>query len=239
MKGLIREGSLNPAIIRITLSNEGSDAHLPDEYGDRIIVERTLLLNSSSKYKLINKKTGVVVSTSKTSLERMMSDFSILVDNPVCVLTQEESKKFIGGKPHEQYEFFLKATGLLQLSVHLHEQIDDLLVIGNELVKSESVVIKKKEEATHWGAILSKFQEFEGLEDAITEARVKAVRCDLQADSVAVDDGGKALKQVIAIHDYPSPLILLPPSLTLNPSPPLSLTLNPSPPILHPSFSNS
>ncbi len=33
LKSLIREGSHNNAIIRITLSNEGSDAHLPDKYG--------------------------------------------------------------------------------------------------------------------------------------------------------------------------------------------------------------
>jgi hypothetical protein len=38
----------------------------------------------------------------------MLTQFNINVTNPCCVLTQEESKKFIGGKEKEKYDFFLK-----------------------------------------------------------------------------------------------------------------------------------
>lgn len=34
--------------------------------------------------------------------------FNIQVKNPCCVLTQEESKKFIQGQEKEKYQFFLK-----------------------------------------------------------------------------------------------------------------------------------
>lgn len=40
----------------------------------------------------------------------MLRAFNIYVDNPVCVLTQEESKKFIQGQEREKYDFYLKVT---------------------------------------------------------------------------------------------------------------------------------
>jgi predicted HTH domain antitoxin len=36
--------------------------------------------------------------------------FNIYGDNPCCILTQEESKKFIQGQEKEKYEFFLKVA---------------------------------------------------------------------------------------------------------------------------------
>lgn len=48
------------------------------------------------------------ISTEKRELERMLKTFNIFIDNPCCVLTQEESKKFIGGHERDKYDFFLK-----------------------------------------------------------------------------------------------------------------------------------
>jgi hypothetical protein len=39
---LIREGSKNPAVVRVTLLNTGVDAYKHGEYGDRITVERKI-----------------------------------------------------------------------------------------------------------------------------------------------------------------------------------------------------
>jgi hypothetical protein len=36
-----------------------------------------------------------------------VSQFNIFVDNPCCVLTQDEAKRFINGKEREKYNFFL------------------------------------------------------------------------------------------------------------------------------------
>lgn len=37
------------------------------------------------------------------------------VDNPVAVLDQENSKKFLQGSEEEKYDFFMKATDLLRI----------------------------------------------------------------------------------------------------------------------------
>jgi hypothetical protein len=49
-----------------------------------------------------------LISTEKRELERILRAFNIHVDNPCCVLTQEESKKFINGHEEDKYNFFLK-----------------------------------------------------------------------------------------------------------------------------------
>lgn len=111
MAALIREGSDGPAILQVTLLNQGSDSHNPQLYGDRIIIERKIPKTGSSTYRLLNKN-GQLVSNKKEDLEKILQVFNIFADNPCCILTQEESKKFIQGHEKEKYEFFLKASGL-------------------------------------------------------------------------------------------------------------------------------
>lgn len=70
----------------------------------RFIVS-SLAINSLTLCNIFLKQ---VITTCKTELEALLRSFSIYVDNPCCVLTQEDSKKFIHGKPSDKYEFFLK-----------------------------------------------------------------------------------------------------------------------------------
>lgn len=54
----IREGSEDPAILKITLLNSGPDAFKPKEYGDRIIVKRVIAKTTSS-YHMLDKNGNV------------------------------------------------------------------------------------------------------------------------------------------------------------------------------------
>lgn len=49
-----------------------------------------------------------MISCERKELEKILRTFNIYVDNPCCVLTQEESKKFIQGQEKQKYDFFLK-----------------------------------------------------------------------------------------------------------------------------------
>jgi hypothetical protein len=51
---MIREGSNGPAILRVTLLNEGPDAYKAENYGNRITVERRISKGSSGGYKLLS-----------------------------------------------------------------------------------------------------------------------------------------------------------------------------------------
>jgi chromosome segregation ATPase len=56
MSSLIRQGSPGPAVVRVTLVNEGPDAYRTDTYGKRITVERTIVKGGSSNYKLLSSQ---------------------------------------------------------------------------------------------------------------------------------------------------------------------------------------
>ena len=98
------------ARIRVTVCNQGTDAYRPDLYGQRITVERTISAQNNG-YKLLDEN-GVRRSNSKKDLVEMLDTMCILVDNPVAVLDQEESKKFILGHSSDKFDFFCKATEL-------------------------------------------------------------------------------------------------------------------------------
>ncbi len=126
MDEYIREGSAGPAIIKITMINEGPDAFQPEIYGKRITVEIRITRTSGSCY-ILHDENGREISRKKSDLEKMLQMFNIYVDNPCNVMTQEESKKFIRSKNSDKYSFFLKATGLNRLRedlMDIHEDIE-------------------------------------------------------------------------------------------------------------------
>ena len=53
---------------------------------------------------------GEKVTSDRKELRSLLDSLKISVDNPVCVLDQENSKHFIRGKAKDKYKFFLRAT---------------------------------------------------------------------------------------------------------------------------------
>lgn len=107
------------AKITIKISNESDVKELRyrhDKYGNVIVVERVILSSGGGSYKIRNGKTNEVISDKKEELENIKKHFSILIDNPICILTQETSKQFLNSKkPQEKFELFNKATQLEDL----------------------------------------------------------------------------------------------------------------------------
>ena len=117
LSGFIREGSPGPAICRVFIHNEGADAFEPDKYGAQIIIERKIPKSGGASFALYGFPNGpapaakeVLISNERRELDSMLRNFNIHIDNPCCVLTQDESKKFIQGTDEQRYEFFLKVT---------------------------------------------------------------------------------------------------------------------------------
>ena len=142
MASLIREGSEGPAILQVTLLNEGSDAYQPDRYGNRIIIERKIPRSGGSSYRLLNKDMSLV-SNKKEDLEKILQVFNIFADNPCCILTQEESKKFIQGHAHEKFEFFMKASGLHLVNEEI-TAIEDQIELAKKSTRGHEEKLKEK-----------------------------------------------------------------------------------------------
>jgi structural maintenance of chromosomes protein 6 len=114
LKSFIREGQ-DKAIITVKIKNQGDGAYMPDEYGSSIIVERSFGKNGSAGFKIKSEK-GRIISTKKADLEEICDHFSLQMDNPMNVLSQDMARQFISGSnAAEKYRFFIKGVQLEQL----------------------------------------------------------------------------------------------------------------------------
>lgn len=88
---------------------------MPDDYGKSIIVERHFSKNGTSGFK-IKSETGRIVSTKKAELDAITDFFSLQIDNPMNVLSQDMARQFLStSSPAEKYKFFVKGVQLEQL----------------------------------------------------------------------------------------------------------------------------
>lgn len=106
---LVREGHEGEALVRVTIVNEGLDGVHQGKYGSKISIERRFARKGSATLRLLDEH-GKYVSKDKKELRQILDSLKITVDNPVCVLDQENAKNFIRGKARDKYTFFLKAT---------------------------------------------------------------------------------------------------------------------------------
>jgi chromosome segregation ATPase len=116
VKSLIREGETQ-ATISVTLTNEGPTAFRNEIYGNSIVIERTFNANltASTSYK-VKSELNKVISTKREEIIVICEHFNFQIDNPLVMLTQETSKRFLASStPSDKYEFFLKGTQLDQL----------------------------------------------------------------------------------------------------------------------------
>ncbi|SCV71036.1 BQ2448_3798 [Microbotryum intermedium] len=113
--GLVMEGA-TVAKCSVKLRNRGPEAYKHHVYGDSITIERTLRLNGGGSYKIFNAEGGLV-DGNRATLDSILDAFNIQVENPMTVLTQDQSRQFLASASAQQkYNFFLKGTQLAQLT---------------------------------------------------------------------------------------------------------------------------
>ena len=184
--GMIRHGSEGPAIVAVTLLNEGPDAFKPDEYGTRITVERTISRSGTATYAL-KDKAGRKVTGERRELESMLRTFNIYCDNPCNVLTQEESKRFIQGKEEDKYKFFLKATGIDRTMEELAETDAKLDTAYARIKGARSKLRGKEDNVKKLEGELEVFRRIEKFEKAMKKTAAKALWVDVELREARVE----------------------------------------------------
>lgn len=184
---LVREGFEGSAVVRVTLLNVGIDAYRQEDYGDRITIERQIKRQGHSGYTMLSKD-GKVISREKAELERILHTFNIFVDNPCCVLTQEESKRFIQGHERDKYDFFLKATGLertLDEVTDVKKYIDETDV---KLVNSQRILKTKQDEVSRLKKEMDDLMALDEYDDKIRDILVKLIWYGVYEQETVVDE---------------------------------------------------
>jgi chromosome segregation ATPase len=128
LKSFIKEGKENASII-VRIKNQGEGAYMPDDYGKSIIVERHFTKSGSSGFK-IKSDQGRIISTKKAELDAITDYFSLQIDNPMNVLSQDMARQFLSSStPADKYRFFVKGVQLEQLDQDyrlIEESVDQI-----------------------------------------------------------------------------------------------------------------
>lgn len=134
--GFIKHGEQS-AIVTLKILNRKPDVgpdmtFKHDVYGDYIVVERKMMRGKNGKagsnsWTIKGKKRSVKLhegQTARREVMEMVDHFGFMVSNPVAVLNQESSKKFLAkGKPKEHYDLYQEATLLAPLKKELESTI--------------------------------------------------------------------------------------------------------------------
>lgn len=128
LKNFIKEGKENSTII-VRIKNQGDGAYMPDDFGKSIIVERHFSRSGSSGFK-IKAENGRIISTKKSELDSITDYFSLQIDNPMNVLSQDMARQFLSSSsPADKYKFFVKGVQLEQLDQDyrlIEESVDQI-----------------------------------------------------------------------------------------------------------------
>jgi chromosome segregation ATPase len=90
-----------------------------------LFLQRKFDAHGKNSYRLLNED-GKMVSNKKKDLEEMLDRLNVQVDNPVCIMDQENSKEFIKGNEKEKYRFFAKATDLERVVTKIQSSKNEL-----------------------------------------------------------------------------------------------------------------
>ncbi|KAI1285997.1 Structural maintenance of chromosomes protein 6 [Halotydeus destructor] len=151
-KCFVKKGT-QKAVVTIKICNYNGNkeqSYRWKEYGESIIVERTIPLNGSPGYAIKNFA-GKTITSQKKDLDRIIRHFSLQIDNPVCILNQEVSRNFLNSKdPAEKYKFFMKATQLEAIQQQYTNCNDDNERANYEFGKKDDLIPQLKNDVEEY-----------------------------------------------------------------------------------------
>lgn len=221
LKTLIKEGN-SSASIEITLRNRGNEAYKKEVFGEKITVERRLLSDGQSYYRIKNDQ-GKLITSKKEDLVQILDQFNVQVDNPLTCLNQEMSKHFLHSKSEtDKYKFFMKSTLLEQMSndyafvqehrVTMHETLKRKEKLLPDLEKEVSAKARKFQDLSSLHELKGKIDNLKGelaWADVIQlELALKPVKRQLENEQKRtqkyvqmVDKSKKSQKEKVAIFE--------------------------------------
>jgi len=149
-------------MLQIKIKNQGDGAFRQDVYGNSIIVERHFTLGGTSGFKL-KASNGKVVSTKRAELDDITDFYSLQLDNPVNVLTQDQARQFLNNSSAlDKYKFFMRGIQLEQLDhdytlladsldaaeAHMDSIAEDKAMLQIALAQAKDKVKRAKQQGT-------------------------------------------------------------------------------------------
>lgn len=165
LKTFVKEGT-DKSVLIVKIKNQGQDAYKHDVYGDSIIVERHFSKSGSSSFK-VKTATGQAVSNRKQEVDDIVEYYSLQVDNPLNVLSQDNARQFLNASTKQQkYKFFIEGIQLKQLD-------DDYRLVAETLEMLESKIPEKEERVKAAAEDLKRAKSFKNALDGNKKLKSK------------------------------------------------------------------
>jgi chromosome segregation ATPase len=174
------------AIITLTISNEGYAAYAPKdkEYSPNIVIERTITRNSGSTWKFRAEKSGKILGTRASELQGIIAAFSIDVDQPLTILTQDQARSFLSASNDSQMykvcegsdlpltgQFFMRGTQLDSMELSYSEAQKNIIGVENTVKRMQEEMPEKKAKVDELHKKLAATQKI-----AVQKARLQKLR---------------------------------------------------------------
>lgn len=193
LQNFIKEGTDHATII-CRIKNQGENAYMPEKYGSTIQVERHILRNGSSSFKL-KSENGRIISTRKSDLEEICDHMMLQIENPMAVLSQDQARQFLAGSSAaEKYKFFMKGVQLEQLDQDyriIEEQLDNLSAKISTREPDLKALKDKQERAANKLALSDKY---EAMHDKVREQRRQLTWAQVTAKEEIRDDYARGIE---------------------------------------------
>lgn len=194
MQELIRAGA-ERAQIFATLHNTDYEKDLA---GSEITIEKTLDREGPSKLRVLGAGRNVV-GTSAESLSLIMEHLRINFANPLCFLTQDTSKKFLGGStPQKLYRFFKMGTDLEEMSAFHAQSSENLDAMTKQLQDATRQRNESAAEAARTEKVLALAAAGERLEARLAVVKREHAWGTVRAAAKRVADGEEGLADLEA-----------------------------------------
>lgn len=134
IKSLIKEGK-SMAKITIVFANEGSDAYQPEEFGNKIIVERKIQrTGATTSLYAIKSLDGRVKSTKKAVLDDILYKFVITIDNPLAFLSQDRAREFLASSSDtDKYNYFMQGAHILDILANYERATTHIVAVKGKV----------------------------------------------------------------------------------------------------------
>jgi chromosome segregation ATPase len=195
LKSLIKEGR-ERCSVQVRIKNQGPLAYKPRDYGKSIIVERHFSTTGASGFK-IKDENNRVVSTKKTELEDILDAFSMQIDNPMNVLTQDMARQFLNhSTPKDKYKFFLQGTQLENLNRDYQQIENSLESMNSKAELKEADLGKLRKDMEELASRARRAENLERMRARETELAHQAAWAKVQEEEAEVAEAEAGLQEI-------------------------------------------
>ena len=200
--------------VELDIRNVGGDAFKPEAYGPLITIKREMHLIKatgaiSSIMHLINATTKKEVAVSKrkvgmedfAELTKLREKLCLEIDNPMSIMDQDTSKRFITGEPKDLYDNFVRATWLKKNYISLRETSEKLAEMKKRIGSGDDDVKDAKERKALAESMWAKVEGLAALLKAATDAKDDVYWAELHDDAIVGDGHTDALMRHQASGD--------------------------------------